>query len=125
MSVRGPSVAEFLGLGRGLGCRGQSQDDYAAPPQAAVVLDVERAHDFHLAKVAMEVGKNLEYAENDLVRTHGRRPPLSHPPPWTCPLRHLSSLERHACLLLRRLHAATSTVASNTSGLRDCKDDSQ
>jgi hypothetical protein len=41
------------------------------------VLDVERAHDFHLAKVAMEVGKNLEYAENDLVRAHGRRPPVS------------------------------------------------
>lgn len=46
----------------------QTKDDKKSAPQAAVVLDVERAQDFHLAKVAMEVGKNLDYAENDLVR---------------------------------------------------------
>lgn len=77
------------------------------------MLDVERAHEFHLAKVAMEVGKNLEYAENDLVRAHGCRPPVSSN---FTNMPYISTPVRQACLLLRRVHATTATESSNTVG---------
>ena len=46
----------------------QAQDEFCSVPHGAVVMDFEKAHDFHFTQFGLEAGKTKNYAENDVVR---------------------------------------------------------
>eukprot|EP00242_Pyramimonas_sp_CCMP2087_P017241 CAMPEP_0198225894 /NCGR_PEP_ID=MMETSP1445-20131203/102956_1 /TAXON_ID=36898 /ORGANISM="Pyramimonas sp., Strain CCMP2087" /LENGTH=119 /DNA_ID=CAMNT_0043905561 /DNA_START=201 /DNA_END=557 /DNA_ORIENTATION=- len=54
--------------------RGESQDDFSSVPHGAVVMDFEKAHNFHFTSFGLEMGKCKNYHENDLVLVSKLKP---------------------------------------------------
>eukprot|EP00959_Pyramimonas_sp_CCMP1952_P110477 2311178-Pyramimonas_sp.AAC.1 len=44
----------------------QAQDEFSSVPHGAVVMDFEKAHEFHFTQFGLEAGKCKNYAENDV-----------------------------------------------------------